>query len=69
CDLPLRRQDYFPQIESSQMTLHIRTRPGERIEQAEKTCDLPLRRQDYFPQIESSQMTLHIRTRPGERIE
>ncbi|ONF48720.1 efflux RND transporter permease subunit [Methylobacterium radiotolerans] len=34
---PFVGQDYFPQIESSQMTLHIRTRPGERIEQAEKT--------------------------------
>jgi len=33
---PFVGQDYFPQIESSQMTLHIRTRPGQRIEQAEK---------------------------------
>ncbi|GJD50082.1 Swarming motility protein SwrC [Methylobacterium crusticola] len=29
-------QDYFPQIESSQMTLHVRTRPGMRIETAEQ---------------------------------
>ena len=34
---PFVGQDYFPQIESSQMTLHIRTRPGMRIEEAEKT--------------------------------
>ncbi|TXN76867.1 efflux RND transporter permease subunit [Methylobacterium sp. WL8] len=34
---PFIGQDYFPQIESSQMTLHIRTRPGMRIEEAEKT--------------------------------
>ncbi len=34
---PFVGQDYFPQIESSQMTLHIRTRPGLRIEEAEKT--------------------------------
>ncbi|ACB82421.1 acriflavin resistance protein [Methylorubrum populi BJ001] len=30
-------QDYFPQVESSQMTLHLRTRPGMRIETAEQT--------------------------------
>ncbi|GJE27507.1 efflux RND transporter permease subunit [Methylobacterium organophilum] len=29
-------QDYFPQVESSQMTLHLRTRPGMRIETAEQ---------------------------------
>ncbi|MGY2047726.1 efflux RND transporter permease subunit [Methylobacterium sp. JK268] len=29
-------QDYFPQIQSSQMTLHVRTRPGMRIETAEQ---------------------------------
>ena len=34
---PFVGQDYFPQIEASQMTLHIRTRPGMRIEEAEKT--------------------------------
>ena len=34
---PFVGQDYFPQISSSQMTLHIRTRAGERIEEAEKT--------------------------------
>lgn len=33
---PFVGQDYFPQIESSQMTLHIRTRPGMRIETTEK---------------------------------
>ncbi|POR40041.1 efflux RND transporter permease subunit [Methylobacterium sp. V23] len=33
---PFVGQDYFPRIESSQMTLHIRTRPGMRIETAEK---------------------------------
>lgn len=30
-------QDYFPQVESSQMTLHLRTRPGMRIETADQT--------------------------------
>lgn len=30
-------QDYFPQVESSQMTMHLRTRPGMRIETAEQT--------------------------------
>ncbi|KQO54432.1 RND transporter [Methylobacterium sp. Leaf86] len=30
-------QDYFPQVESSQMTLHLRTRPGMRIETAVQT--------------------------------
>ncbi|MCJ2131912.1 efflux RND transporter permease subunit [Methylobacterium sp. E-045] len=30
-------QDYFPQVESSQMTLHLRTRPGMRIETALQT--------------------------------
>jgi len=30
-------QDYFPQIDAGQMTLHIRTRPGQRIETAEQT--------------------------------
>ncbi len=34
---PFVGQDYFPQIEASQMTLHIRTRAGMRIEEAEKT--------------------------------
>ncbi|WP_457104674.1 efflux RND transporter permease subunit [Methylobacterium sp. P5_C11] len=34
---PFVGQDYFPMIQSSQMTLHIRTRPGQRIEEAEKT--------------------------------
>lgn len=34
---PFVGQNYFPQIEASQMTLHIRTRPGMRIEEAEKT--------------------------------
>ncbi|GEP12076.1 efflux RND transporter permease subunit [Methylobacterium gnaphalii] len=34
--LPFVGQDYFPQIESSQMTLHVRTRPGMRIETTEK---------------------------------
>ena len=34
--LPFVGQDYFPQIQSSQMTLHIRTRPGMRLETAEK---------------------------------
>jgi multidrug efflux pump subunit AcrB len=34
--LPLVGEDYFPQIESSQMTLHIRTRPGMRLETTEK---------------------------------
>ncbi|GEP06663.1 efflux RND transporter permease subunit [Methylobacterium oxalidis] len=29
-------QDYFPQVASSQMTLHLRTRPGMRIETAEQ---------------------------------
>ncbi|GJD96179.1 efflux RND transporter permease subunit [Methylobacterium iners] len=29
-------QDYFPQVASSQMTLHLRTRPGMRIEAAEQ---------------------------------
>ncbi len=29
-------QDYFPQVESSQMTLHLRTRAGMRIETAEQ---------------------------------
>ncbi|WP_336486555.1 efflux RND transporter permease subunit [Methylobacterium nigriterrae] len=29
-------QDYFPQVASSQMTLHIRTRPGMRIETAQQ---------------------------------
>lgn len=33
---PFVGQDYFPQIESNQMTLHIRTRPGMRIETTEK---------------------------------
>jgi multidrug efflux pump subunit AcrB len=35
--MPLVGQDYFPQIESSQMTLHVRTRPGMRLETAEKS--------------------------------
>ncbi|UDL93291.1 efflux RND transporter permease subunit [Lichenihabitans sp. PAMC28606] len=30
-------QDYFPQVDGSGMTLHIRTRPGLRIEAAEQT--------------------------------
>lgn len=30
-------QDYFPQIDAGQLTLHIRTRPGQRIETAEQT--------------------------------
>ena len=29
-------RDYFPQIDAGAMTLHIRTRPGQRIETAEK---------------------------------
>ncbi|GLS43605.1 multidrug efflux pump subunit AcrB [Methylobacterium brachythecii] len=34
--LPFVGEDYFPQIESSQMTLHVRTRPGMRIETTEQ---------------------------------
>ncbi|MET0314294.1 MAG: efflux RND transporter permease subunit, partial [Hansschlegelia sp.] len=30
-------EDYFPQVESGQLTLHVRTRPGMRIETAEQT--------------------------------
>ncbi|MGV7032907.1 efflux RND transporter permease subunit [Methylobacterium symbioticum] len=30
-------RDYFPQVASSQITLHLRTRPGMRIETAEQT--------------------------------
>ena len=30
-------QDYFPQVDAGAMTLHIRTRPGMRIETAEQT--------------------------------
>ena len=30
-------QDYFPQIDSGELTLHVRTRPGMRIESAEQT--------------------------------
>lgn len=30
-------EDYFPQVESGQLTLHMRTRPGMRIETAEQT--------------------------------
>ncbi len=30
-------QDYFPQVSGSSMTLHIRTRPGQRLETAEQT--------------------------------
>ncbi|MDP4002709.1 efflux RND transporter permease subunit [Methylobacterium sp. NEAU K] len=35
--MPFVGQDYFPQIQASQMTLHVRTRPGMRLETAEKT--------------------------------
>ncbi|RYC31672.1 efflux RND transporter permease subunit [Lichenibacterium minor] len=34
--LELVGRDYFPQIDAGAMTLHIRTRPGQRIEAAEK---------------------------------
>ncbi|GJE45431.1 efflux RND transporter permease subunit [Methylobacterium soli] len=34
--LTLVGQDYFPQVASSQMTLHLRTRPGMRIETAQQ---------------------------------
>jgi len=30
-------QDYFPQIDAGELTLHVRTRPGMRIEAAEQT--------------------------------
>jgi multidrug efflux pump subunit AcrB len=30
-------QDYFPQIDAGELTLHVRTRPGMRIESAEQT--------------------------------
>ncbi|WP_024511271.1 efflux RND transporter permease subunit [Bradyrhizobium sp. ARR65] len=30
-------QDYFPQIDAGELTLHVRTRPGQRIETAERT--------------------------------
>src|SRR5262249_4293333 len=30
-------EDYFPQIDAGELTLHVRTRPGERIETAEQT--------------------------------
>jgi len=30
-------QDYFPQIDAGELTLHVRTRPGMRIETAEQT--------------------------------
>src|ERR1700692_1424907 len=30
-------QDYFPQIDAGELTLHVRTRPGKRIESAEQT--------------------------------
>ncbi|WP_407179026.1 efflux RND transporter permease subunit [Bradyrhizobium sp. STM 3562] len=30
-------QDYFPQIDAGELTLHVRTRPGQRIETAEQT--------------------------------
>ena len=35
-------QDYFPQVSSDSMTLHIRTRPGQRLETAEQ----------YFSRVE-----------------
>jgi multidrug efflux pump subunit AcrB len=30
-------EDYFPQIDAGELTLHVRTRPGQRIETAEQT--------------------------------
>ena len=30
-------EDYFPQIDAGELTLHVRTRPGQRIETAERT--------------------------------
>ena len=36
CLFPFLGQDYFPQIESGQITLHVRARSGTRIEEAAK---------------------------------
>ncbi|KQP58670.1 efflux RND transporter permease subunit [Methylobacterium sp. Leaf112] len=54
-------QDYFPQVASSQMTLHLRTRPGMRIETAEQVfADVARVVREVIPEGEIDQILDNI---------
>nr|USU30620.1 efflux RND transporter permease subunit [Methylobacterium sp. OTU13CASTA1] len=54
-------QDYFPQVASSQMTLHLRTRPGMRIETAEQVfADVSRVVREVIPEGEIDQILDNI---------
>ncbi|MCJ2080478.1 efflux RND transporter permease subunit [Methylobacterium sp. J-090] len=54
-------QDYFPQVASSQMTLHLRTRPGMRIETAEQVfADVERVVREVIPEGEIDQILDNI---------
>ncbi|NEU13802.1 efflux RND transporter permease subunit [Methylobacterium sp. BTF04] len=54
-------QDYFPQVASSQMTLHLRTRPGMRIETAEQVfADVESVVREVIPEGEIDQILDNI---------
>ncbi|KQT87023.1 RND transporter [Methylobacterium sp. Leaf469] len=54
-------QDYFPQVASSQLTLHLRTRPGMRIETAEQVfADVSRVVREVIPEGEIDQILDNI---------
>ncbi|WP_375408059.1 efflux RND transporter permease subunit [uncultured Methylobacterium sp.] len=54
-------QDYFPQVESSQMTLHLRTRPGMRIEAAEQVfAQVETAVREVIPEGEIDQVLVNL---------
>ncbi|KAB1073908.1 efflux RND transporter permease subunit [Methylobacterium planeticum] len=54
-------QDYFPQVASSQMTLHLRTRPGMRIETAQQIfADVESTVREVIPENEIDQILDNI---------